>query len=49
LGWKAKLRHFLDGSEALTSAHAVSHKQCDLGQWLYSDGLKIYGDMAAMI
>jgi len=43
------LRHFLDGKEALTHAHAVSHTQCDLGKWLYSDGMSMYGDIAAMV
>lgn len=43
--WKSRLKHFLDGSEKLTSAHAVSHKDCDLGKWLYSDGMRLYGDM----
>ena len=46
--WKNRLRHFLDGQEPLTDAHAVSHKDCDLGKWLYSDGLKLYGDLASM-
>ncbi len=46
--WKNRLRHFLDGQEPLTDAHAVSHKDCDLGKWLYSDGLKLYGDLPAM-
>ena len=49
MAWKNKLRHFLDGKEALTSAHAVSHKDCDLGKWLYSDGLKMYGDIPQMM
>lgn len=49
MAWKNKLRHFLDGQQPLTSAHAVSHKQCDLGKWLYSDGLKLYGDIPAMM
>ncbi len=46
--WKTRLKHFLDGSEKLTSAHAVSHKECDLGKWLYSDGLRLYGDLPDM-
>jgi len=46
--WKSRLRHFLDGQEPLTDAHTVSHKECDLGKWLYSDGLKLYGDLASM-
>ncbi len=46
--WKNRLRHFLDGQEPLTAAHAVSHKQCDLGKWLYSDGMRLYGDIPTM-
>ncbi len=46
--WKLRLRHFLDGSEELTAAHAVSHRDCDLGKWLYSDGMALYGDMMEM-
>ena len=49
LGWKLKLRHFLDGTEELTSAHAVSHTQCDLGKWLYADGMSMYGEKPAMV
>ena len=49
MAWKNKLRHFLDGQEPLTAAHAVSHKQCDLGKWLYSDGLKNFGDIPEMM
>lgn len=47
--WKTKLQHFLDGSEKLTDAHAVSHKECDLGKWLYADGMRLYGDMRDML
>jgi len=46
--WKKRLRDFLDGKETLTKEHAVSHQHCDLGKWLYSDGLKMYGDMSEM-
>ncbi len=49
LAWKNKLRHFLDGKETLTASHAVSHKDCDLGKWLYADGLKMYGDIPQMM
>ena len=37
--WKSKLRDFLDGKGTLTVAQATSHKDCDLGKWLYSEGL----------
>ncbi len=43
LAWKAKLRDFLAGSADLTMEQAVSHRDCDLGKWLYSSGLAVYG------
>lgn len=48
LTWKMKLRAFLDGKEELTMAQAVSHKDCDLGKWLYADGLKRYSEIPEM-
>ena len=48
IGWKATLRDFLDGKESLTLEQAISHKDCDLGKWLQSEGLKKYGDMPEM-
>ncbi|MBF0566548.1 MAG: MCP four helix bundle domain-containing protein [Nitrospirae bacterium] len=47
--WKSRLRDFLDGKESLTEAQAVSHKDCDLGKWLYSKGIENFGDMPEMI
>ncbi|KJU86238.1 methyl-accepting chemotaxis sensory transducer [Candidatus Magnetobacterium bavaricum] len=47
--WKTRLRDFLDGKESLTEAQAVSHKDCDLGKWLYSKGLDSFGHMDEMI
>lgn len=43
LNWMFRLRNFLDGNEGLTRDQAVSHKHCDLGVWLYSDGMAKYG------
>ncbi len=48
LSWKSRLRNFLDGSEALTLDQAVSHRDCDLGKWLYSSGLAEQGHLPAM-
>jgi methyl-accepting chemotaxis protein len=48
LAWKARIRDFLSGKESLTLAQAVSHKDCDLGKWLYSTGLQQYGHMKEM-
>ncbi|MBF0425420.1 MAG: CZB domain-containing protein [Magnetococcales bacterium] len=46
--WKQKMRDFLDGKEKLTLGQMVSHKECDLGKWLYSEGLKKYGHFPEM-
>lgn len=49
MAWKTRLRHFLDGQEQLTQEHAVSHRECDLGKWLYSEGMDSYGHMHEMV
>ncbi len=46
--WKMKLRDFLDGKPGLTPAQATSHRDCDLGKWIYSDGLSKYGAVHEM-
>jgi methyl-accepting chemotaxis protein len=46
--WKLKLRDFLDGKPGLTPAQATSHKDCDLGKWLYSEGLTKFGTIPEM-
>ena len=48
IAWKASLREFLDGKGGLTLEQAVSHKECDLGKWLYSEGLDQYGKIPEM-
>jgi methyl-accepting chemotaxis protein len=48
LMWKSRLRRFLDGQEAMSQDQAVSHKHCDLGKWLYSEGLTQYGHIPQM-
>lgn len=48
LAWKSRLRRFLDGQESMTVDQAVSHRDCDLGKWLYSDGMSKYGTFAEM-
>ena len=46
--WKTRLRAFLDGKESLTEREAVSHEECELGRWLYSEGMPKYGDIKEM-
>ncbi|HGG58438.1 MAG TPA: PAS domain-containing protein [Gammaproteobacteria bacterium] len=48
LSWKNRIRSFLQGKESLTHDQAVSHRDCDLGKWIYSQGMDQYGSMSAM-
>ena len=42
--WRSKMRSFLDGEQIfLSEAEAVSHQDCELGKWLYSEGIAKYG------
>ncbi|MDX1810502.1 MAG: methyl-accepting chemotaxis protein [Gammaproteobacteria bacterium] len=49
LNWKTRIRSFLDGKESLSPEQAVSHKHCDFGKWYYSQGLKNFGDIQAIV
>lgn len=48
MSWKLKLRDFLDGKPGLTAAQATSHRDFELGKWLYSEGIKRYAHVPAM-
>lgn len=48
LAWKARIGDFLAGRETLTLAQAVSPRDCDLGKWLYGEGMKQYGYLPEM-
>jgi methyl-accepting chemotaxis protein len=48
IAWKTMLKAFLEGRGSLAEEKAVSHKDCDLGKWLYAEGLKQYGKIPEM-
>jgi methyl-accepting chemotaxis protein len=48
LSWKFRIKNFLDGQETLTMEQAVSHTDCDLGKWLYSEGFEKYKEVPEM-
>ena len=48
LAWRQRIRDFLDGARGLTHEEAVSHRDCALGRWLYSEGLAQYGHIGDM-
>ena len=43
--WLGRLRDVLDGKSTITTQQAGSHTGCAFGKWLYSAGLKNYGDL----
>jgi hypothetical protein len=45
--WKQRLTDFLNGKEIATILH-LSHEKCDLGKWIYSEGMANYGEMQEM-
>jgi hypothetical protein len=47
MNWKQRLNNFLNGKEIATIVH-LSHEKCDLGTWIYSDGMAEYGKMPEM-
>lgn len=46
--WKTRLRGFLDGRASLSQKEAVSHHDCVLGKWYYSEGLSKFGNISEM-
>ncbi len=43
--WLQKLQQVLNGVSTLTREETGSHTLCQLGQWIYSEGLKKYADI----
>ena len=39
---KLRLRAFMDGRAEIQEAEAISPRDCDLGKWLYGEGLMQY-------
>ncbi|MCS6822215.1 MAG: CZB domain-containing protein [Microscillaceae bacterium] len=48
ISWRTQILDFLDGKSKLTLSEVVSHNHCELGKWIYSEGLKKYGHLPAM-
>lgn len=45
VSWRIRLRGFLEDKDNITESEIGSHKDCDFGKWLYSEGLSRYGTM----
>jgi len=48
LTWKCRFRDFLEDKGEIAEAEVVSHKDCDLGRWLYSEGMAEFGTLREM-
>ncbi len=46
--WNLKLRLFLKNQQSLQESEVLDHQHCQLGQWLYSQGLAKYGHLPEM-
>ena len=46
--WKMKVRSMMDDTTGTKKLDGVSHRDCALGQWLYSKGLAEYGAIGEM-
>lgn len=49
LSWRIRLRGFLEDKDNITESEIGSHKDCDFGKWLYSEGLGRYGTLREII
>lgn len=48
LAWKANLKSFLKNEAAISKEEMVSAQKCQLGKWIYAEGLEKYGDIPEM-
>ncbi|MBR8829479.1 MAG: CZB domain-containing protein [Gomphosphaeria aponina SAG 52.96 = DSM 107014] len=46
--WNRRLEQYLKGQETITEQELVSHRDCSLGKWLYSQGMKEYSQFDEM-
>jgi methyl-accepting chemotaxis protein len=43
--WRLRLRRFLDGSEDIDPRQLASHRDCELGKWIYAAAMPSYGHL----
>ncbi len=47
--WNVKLKCFLDGGECIPEKETVDSRECELGKWLYTEGINKYGMLPEML
>jgi methyl-accepting chemotaxis protein len=48
VAWMSKLNDFFEGKNGMSEKEATSHEACDVGRWIYSVGMKKYGEIPEM-
>lgn len=46
--WRLRLRSFLMGSNGVREAELTLPRECALGKWIYSEGMRTYGNLPQM-
>lgn len=46
--WEKRLKAYFEGKGVMSEPEAFSHEDCDLGKWLYSEGMVKYGKIPEM-
>ena len=42
--WRLRFKRFIEGKEDIDPTEFVSHRDCKLGKWIYSEGVKEFGE-----
>jgi len=45
LAWKIRLHDIINDKEIVDSSEKISHEDCELGRWLYSELLPAFGSL----
>jgi methyl-accepting chemotaxis protein len=44
--WRLRFKRFVEGKEKIDDKEFMSHRECTLGRWYYSDGMRNFGDVS---
>jgi len=47
--WRNRFLRFIEGKEDINPSEFLSHRECQLGKWYYSEGIKNFGNMPEFI
>jgi methyl-accepting chemotaxis protein len=47
--WRLRLQRFLEGNEIINADQMGSHRDCELGKWIYGTAMRDHGDIKELI